>query len=186
MKFIDYARLFVPDYELQENQKGTIEILWEYFSKQNFEYKGIMLFGDVGCGKTTLMQIFRRIAQDYNNNFEIYSERSIVRSYAENGVKGLEPFLQNRISNEYNVVNAYPKRICIDDYSATDQEAKYYGQNLNVVKEVLLDRYDLGIKTHLTTNIDINKALQIAGERLADRFKEMFHFVLLPGGSLRK
>jgi DNA replication protein DnaC len=77
-------------------------------------------------------------------------------------------------------------------------DVKRYGNTVNIITEILMERYDLfvstGIKTHLSSNImthivnDINNkpTLKIIyGARIVDRIKEMCEVIIFKGNSQR-
>lgn len=75
--------------------------------------------------------------------------------------------------------------MCFDDLGM-EPEMGNYGDKLNIMTEVLLRRYETRAKnTILTTNLTLEQIEAGYGKRVADRMKEMFNQVALPGGSLR-
>ena len=61
----------------------------------------------------------------------------------------------------------------------------FYGNKVNVIEEIILDRYDLFRKhhliTHITTNLDVEDIKEKYGERVLSRMYEMFNFIILGG-----
>lgn len=90
--------------------------------------KGILLTGPVGCGKTTLMQLMPYIAP-HLQGYNMYPTRNIVLSFNAGG---------------YDIINTYSIRrtCCFDDLGA-EPTGKYYGQDCNVMAEIITARYDL-------------------------------------------
>ena len=77
-------------------------------------------------------------------------------------------------------------------------DVKRYGNTVNIITEILMERYDLfvstGIKTHLSSNIMTQITNDIAnkptlklmyGARIIDRMKEMCEIVTFKGKSQR-
>lgn len=186
-QYMQLANQLTKNYILSEKQKPIISKLFDYFNGTGEldQNKGILLYGGIGCGKSTIMRIFEILTEHTPKQFEIYSEREICGLFAENGIKGLNPVLKNKQINQYDVVNCEPQIICIDDVGLEIKTTKYYGTETNVIHDVLSDRYDMNVITHGTTNV-ITTMTKAYGERLTDRFKEMFNFVFLPGGSYRR
>ena len=58
---------------------------------------------------------------------------------------------------------------------------KYYGNDANIMAEILLSRYDLfirqGMLTHATTNLSASELEAIYGNRLRSRMREMFNLI---------
>ncbi|MGC4128512.1 MAG: RteC domain-containing protein [Bergeyella sp.] len=71
-----------------------------------------------------------------------------------------------------------PKYLCFDDLG-TETSSKYFGNDCNVMAEILLTRYDLfkekGILTHITTNLSATEIESQYGNRLRSRMREMFN-----------
>jgi DNA replication protein DnaC len=75
---------------------------------------------------------------------------------------------------------ASPRNICFDDLGL-ENNLKYYGNECNVMAEVMLSRYDLFISkkliTHLTTNLSATEIENIYGNRIRSRFRQMFNLI---------
>ena len=58
---------------------------------------------------------------------------------------------------------------------------QYYGNECNVLAEILLSRYDLftsrRLLTHVTTNLSASELEAAYGSRLRSRMREMFNLV---------
>lgn len=76
--------------------------------------------------------------------------------------------------------NGLPAIYCFDDLGL-ESNLKYYGNECNVVGEILLSRYDLfvsaGQLTHATTNLNSSEIEQLYGNRVRSRMREMFNLV---------
>lgn len=150
--------------------------------------KGLFICGSVGVGKSYSLQIMQKIYQ----NFKFVHTRHVVRDYIESGVGVINIYGKNSFEKNQFGANKMDKpiTICFDDLGLEETNAKVYGNQANVIGEVLLDRYDLfvshGMKTFCTSNIAPNKIKEIYGERLADRMVEMMNIITITGESLRK
>lgn len=132
--------------------------------------KGILLVGKVGCGKTSLMDLFR-ILHYREFHYLIKSTRDIGAEYENMGV---------------SVINKYgtqPKIYCFDDLGV-EQQKKHFGNDCNTMAEILLYRYELlrnfGIVTHATTNLNADELEKLYGNRVRSRLREMFNLVSFP------
>ncbi len=71
-----------------------------------------------------------------------------------------------------------PKYLCFDDLG-TETSSKYFGNDCNVMAEILLTRYDLfkekGLITNITTNLTSSEIESQYGNRLRSRMREMFN-----------
>lgn len=169
----------------------TIKTLCYYFSGDEiFELmgdgyshqKGLCIIGPVGCGKTTLLKLFRR---NCFNPFNFISCREVASQYAEFG--------QNAIKN-HSTIRDVSKRdwfgheklgLCFDDLG-TESEKKNFGNQLNVMAEIILNRYDgcdLKNKTHFTTNLGSDEIKGFYGIRATSRMREMLNVIEMPFNS---
>ena len=82
-----------------------------------------------------------------------------------------------------------PKTYCFDDLG-TENNLKYFGNECNVMAEVLLSRYDLFISrqliTHITTNLSAPEIEAVYGNRVRSRMREMFNLINFNQGNLDK
>ena len=98
-------------------------------------------------------------------------------------VKGTKP--------STNTVNGRVRQIifCFDDLGI-EQPRKYFGNECNVMAEILLSRYELfvskGIPTHVTTNLSASELEEKYGNRLRSRMREMFNLVAFDKNSKDK
>ena len=130
--------------------------------------KGILFNGPVGCGKTTLMNLFRYFANP-DNHYVIKTTRDVAAEFNMDG---------------YQVILKYGKThkkiYCFDDLGV-ENNMKYYGTECNTISEILLQRYDLmiseGTVTHATTNLNAEELEKLYGNRVRSRMREMFNLI---------
>src|SRR5690606_3269373 len=97
--------------------------------------KGIMLTGPIGCGKTTLMNLMRYLTGN-ENRYIMKSTRDVTFEFIQDGYEVIHRYSRGKLYNvEY-------KNFCFDDLG-TENNIKYFGNECNVMAEVLLSRYDL-------------------------------------------
>ncbi len=137
--------------------------------------KGLFLTGPVGCGKTSLMMLLRF--------FQPPSQRYVVRSCRDISLAF--------IKDGYDIIHAFnlgaglttPRVFCFDDLGI-ESNLKYYGNECNVMAEILLSRYDLfvshGLLTHVTSNCNSSEIERFYGNRVRSRMREMFNLVAFP------
>jgi DNA replication protein DnaC len=153
--------------------------------------KGVILIGSKGNGKTAMMRIMQKLFIDTQRKFK--------------WVNGSE---FKKLMDDYSVseiMTMYGKSCRMDLYIddiGTDNTTgiKKFGNETNLISEIIMERYDLfiqtGIKTHLSSNLPtrLDKAIHpnVAtlvdgyGDRVVDRIKEMCETIIFKGESLRK
>jgi DNA replication protein DnaC len=133
--------------------------------------KGILLTGPIGCGKTSLMALMKLVPKP-DRAFTIKPARDVSFEFIQDGYDVIHRY--SRLS--YNA--AGPRTYCFDDLGA-EQALKYYGNECNVLAEIILSRYDHHISsdmlTHLTTNLSATEMENAYGPRVRSRMREMFN-----------
>jgi hypothetical protein len=93
------------------------------------------------------------------------------------------------IQDGYQIIHKYsngklyqsePRTYCFDDLG-TENNLKYFGNECNVMAEILLSRYDLFISkklfTHITTNLSATEIETHYGNRVRSRLREMVNLI---------
>ena len=135
--------------------------------------KGILLSGPVGCGKTTLMTLMKYVTKP-NNRFYLKTCRDISFEFIKEGYEIIHRYSRGSYSQtEY-------KNYCFDDLGV-EQNLKYFGNECNVMAEIILSRYDLFIarkvQTHLTTNLSASEIEKAYGNRIRSRLRGMLNLI---------
>ncbi len=179
------GKMFCPEFEIDDTNRRTFHILFDYFTGSDNELepsKGLLIQGAIGSGKTLAMKIFGTLFKIG----KIVSCRSIVWDFMQN--IDITKYGKG-VLNQHETAHT-PKVYCFDDIGLEKTSAKSYGNEVHAISEILLDRYDLlmnhGIKTYGTTNLDLPSLSTTYGERVSDRLKEMFNIVVFEGASRRK
>ncbi|MDF1548463.1 MAG: hypothetical protein P1P88_11620 [Bacteroidales bacterium] len=173
--------LYNPGFKLSPEDYEAIFKLLVYFlkdtvgaEKHNISLsKGILLSGPVGCGKTSLMRILHLILNS-EERFAIKPCRDISFEFIQEGYSVIYRY------SKQSFKNLIPRTFCFDDLGS-ENNLKYYGNDCNVMAEILLSRYDLfifhGMLTHLTTNLNSGEIEDIYGLRLRSRLREQFNLI---------
>lgn len=145
--------------------------------------KGILLTGPIGCGKTSLMNLMRYISAAHTHHIMI-STRKITFEFSQEGFQTIQKYSDHSFvtgNQEWE-----PKIYCFDDLGA-EKTLKYFGNDCNVMAEILLSRYDLfislGMITHLTTNLNSTDIEQAYGGRVRSRLRELMNLISFPNNS---
>jgi hypothetical protein len=144
--------------------------------------KGLMIVGNIGSGKTTLMSVFR----DGPNPYRIISTREVAETWKKEG-----DIYKYCSLNYSKVLNSpfgnRPIGVCFDDLGI-ENKTKNYGDEANAMEEVLLNWYDKKVfnQVHITTNLTPDEIEVKYGKRVRSRMREMFNLVQFDGGDLRK
>jgi DNA replication protein DnaC len=148
--------------------------------------KGILLSGPIGCGKTTLMTLFK-LLMSKENKYYVKSCREVSFEFIQEGYEVIHKYSKPRLhQNKVGV-------ICFDDLG-TESNLKYFGNECNVMGEILLSRYDLfchpeksrRVKTHITTNLSASEIEQYYGNRIRSRLRESFNLIAFKNNSRDK
>lgn len=182
-QFIDQKgkEIYGRRFRLHSEDQNIILQLAAYFlrdeqicKKQQIDlHKGMMLTGPIGCGKTTLMNLMRYLVEN-TNRYIIKSARDVTFEFIQDGYDTIHRYSRGKLYNtEY-------KNFCFDDLG-TENNIKYFGNECNVMAEILLSRYDLFVAkklvTHITTNLSATELEQTYGNRLRSRLREMVNLI---------
>ena len=139
--------------------------------------KGILVSGPVGCEKTSLMHLVSCFFP-VEKRFIILSARQLTFSFVRQGYQVLHKYSSG--SYQFRRSGYQPKTYCFD-YIGIERPMHYFGNECNVMGEILLSRYDHFIHkkmmTHLTTNLSASELEGLYGNRLRSRMREMFNLV---------
>jgi len=144
--------------------------------------KGILLSGPIGCGKTSLMLLLRHFMPQ-QNQFIVKSCRDISFEFIKEGYITIQKYSHASFKNHEPIV------YCFDDLG-TENNLKFYGNECNIMAEILLSRYDLFVNrkliTHLTTNLSASEIEASYGNRLRSRLREQFNLIAFHNGVIDK
>lgn len=149
--------------------------------------KGLLIFGNYGNGKTSIMLSMHKFMQHYRLKgwFKASKSHELVTEY-----EGLQtPFDRTEFYKKYGNHPLY-----LDDVKK-EKIASNFGK-VDVIREIIEKRYDNNAITHITCNqregdaiVDIEDTLAEFGERygghIYDRLFEMFNIIEFRGKSFR-
>ena len=141
--------------------------------------KGILLLGPVGCGKTAALRFFERNSRA---PYRIVPARDVARRFLTEGFAVLDRYGAQAFVPRGSEAPR-PVTHCFDDLGV-EQNARLYGNECNVLAEILLDRYDKFVthhmRTHLTSNLNAPELETLYGDRLRSRLREMCNVLSFP------
>ncbi|MGL5958354.1 MAG: ATP-binding protein [Phocaeicola sp.] len=195
---MDSMRSASPDFVINERNKGLLAELYAWvWARLNRTKpgaldpsKGILFWGEVGTGKTTLLKglqhylaTINKLIYGYANSgicFEIRSAAEIALRYSSEGMNALNKWVdREQISH-----------LAIDEIGR-EEISKHFGTTCNTIQTVLQLRYEQRHKTLTlgSTNLNMDDSFQfknLYGEFVLDRTKELFNVIEVGGDSRRK
>lgn len=145
--------------------------------------KSICIVGGVGTGKTKTMDIlneyikidnivYMRGKTQLTFNFRTVNSKEIVSNYMKDGYDGLLNYM--KIGN-----------LCIDDLGSESATANYFGTKLDVLTEIIETRYNKGLLTHFTTNLDEQEINDRYNSRVYSRIVHQCNMIVLNDNDYR-
>lgn len=161
---------------MDEATEGHIFRLASWLTDLTDTHFGVMFIGGVGNGKTTLLRALQRgywwMMQDESCDYQTEYRLDIVNA------------------KQLSDTNKTWQKLGIDELGIEPIEVQDYGNITTPSSDVLTYRYDRRLPTFVTTNLaqrpdDGETLRQRYGDRLADRFNEMFYVILFSNQSYR-
>jgi len=151
--------------------------------------KGLLLVGNIGCGKSMLMEIlknmmpYKHLLGIKGKGFRIVKAADISDEYmlGSKGEQYGELFHNGKIKSF---------ALCIDDLGFESIKIMTYGNEIIPMAHVLNKRCTVfernGDVTHITTNLSPGEIEVIYGDRIRDRLRKMCNVITLGGVSRRR
>lgn len=156
--------------------------------------KPLLLMGNVGVGKTLIMQLFAEYLKRINspNRFYNVSVTQMVNYYTIHN--NLDRYTYNEEINS-GMFEGSPVNLCLNDIGvdADEKKRQHFGTDLKTLTEEFLHARNeiwtlTGKKAHLTTNLEKPELDALFkdkfGGRIPDRFKT-YNLIILKGTSRR-
>lgn len=189
------ANIKEPPFITTKHNTEPLNNLIKYFAGQRGTLvlsKGVMLMGPTGTGKTEIMRLLSLWLINKRTRFKMVNCRDVQREAVKTGFEALYKYSKH--SYKYKDGGHHrgnePVVYCFDDFGA-ENASKYYGNEVNVMEELIQDRYieyqETGMLTHATTNIKDGQIFEEKyGPRVRDRLRQMFNLVEINGPSFRR
>ena len=173
--------LYGSKFKIMEPDYPVVYKLIAYFLKDEatcHQYnidltKGILFTGPIGSGKTALMNLMKYLANN-ESKYYIKACRDISFEFIQDGYQTIHKYSIGKL------YHSEAKLICFDDLGV-ENNLKYFGNECNVMAEILLSRYDIFVSkkilTHITTNLSASEIEAIYGNRVRSRLRAMFNLI---------
>ena len=172
---VEYRRrIFVGDEQTANNIKSFATFLTSEDSKF-----GVLFCGICGNGKTTLLLAFQN-ATNYLNNHGFFENDKVGISI----VDAKDISLYARDHKSFHSLRCRDM-LAIEDLGREPTEVLEYGNVLNPVIDLLEYRYNNQLFTLITTNLQPKEIREKYGNRIADRFNEMFDKIIFNNKTYR-
>lgn len=174
--FGKHFRIFDEDRDILFKLCNYIIQEKEYCEKFEIDpKKGLLLSGPVGCGKTSIIKLLRYLVP-HQKQYEVIPSRNITFAFNHIGFKTIEDYGNSGV-------------FCFDDLGV-EPIGRFFGQDCNVLGEILLSRHELllnhKIKTHATTNLNAAELEERYGERVRSRMRQLFNLIAFDESSRDK
>jgi DNA replication protein DnaC len=161
------------DFKVDVHNKGFINQLYFYLNgSRQFKgdpNKGILLLGDIGCGKTFLMQTLFDMIEKLMSKVILQVHAKNIHTEIE--AKGIEYFRK--------------RPLFVDDIGKEEKEVKVYGSVHKPFEDLIAFRYANKGVTFGTGNFNMKTYEEMYFRHLTDRMKQLFNVMILPGTSRR-
>lgn len=147
--------------------------------------KGLLFAGNPGTGKTFLMKVF---ARNQRQCFQVISAVTISNHYQEHGSVQVFVDLDANAINDSSYFYQPYRGLCIDDIGS-EEVKNHFGSKSNVLGKLIEEKYSrgyVGDVLHATTNLGGTELLDVYGERVVSRMREIFNLIKFDQGDRRK
>lgn len=169
------------DFIIDDFNREILEKLFLYFTASGDAEKaginlnkGILLMGGLGTGKSTIMRAF---AINQHRSFRFIPCMHVTYDFVVHGFSIIKDHsrVETMARNQFWQTE---RGICYDDLG-TEEERRRYGDKVNAMTEIILNRYDQAPHnmTHITTNLNANDIEKYYGARVRSRMREMFNIL---------
>ncbi len=168
-----YSRDVINALCLYFSANKTFEALDDSYSLE----KGILIQGNVGCGKSSFMKIF---TSNQKQSFRFASCVEISREFSTGGYAAIDKYIRLQ-ANTLRTAFFGQELLgwCFDDLGF-ETNGKFFGKDSNIMLEILQAVYEdptMRGKVHLTTNLTADAIEAHYGNRIRSRMREMFNVI---------
>lgn len=185
-------------YGIDEATRDAISLVARWLTGDAGSDKpSLLLYGDIGRGKTTLCSAVVRMVEQCKVSIAAYSQANRWRLSKED--KQREWDWQRTATPEMitavELAQADERELdriaraavlIIDDIGIEPVEVKRYGTAITPLVDVINERYANQRCTIITTNLDDDSVIERYGDRTEDRLREMCNKIAFAGESYRR
>lgn len=170
----------VTEQELNEDSKEQIKKLSKSLpdKKRNF----IILSGNCGTGKTTLMNAVSRLieALRWNGNYNQSTGHKIVP-------KGAKKVFATEVNkNTFELLQDWQGVLMIDDFGVEPITNNDFGTIKTPIIDLIMHRYEERLPIIFSTNLSADDIKKRYGDRITDRFRERASLIKFTNKSYRQ
>lgn len=141
---------------------------------------GLLLYGSVGNGKTTLLRAIAEVIR-ITHYSAISSEAKFVRFIT---AMELAKLAKDRPEDFEKLIRC--DMLAIDDIGTEPENVKHFGNVITPITEAIFFRHDRRLFTICTSNLDMDGMRERYDERIHDRMIEMFNRIAYTNKSYRR
>lgn len=190
------------EFILDDTLSEKIESMAKWLTDSSLK-PSLLLYGGLGNGKTTMVKAVRDTIKAVKDNAKDYDAKYSPRFHGmldtANRIEAISKMPELAIETAQGVAHYASadkeyfetrlKRrafLAIDDLGCEPSTVKNYGTEITPVTDIIYARYDSMLPTIITTNLDKKDIRERYGDRVADRFNEMFESLAFINKSYRK
>jgi len=169
-----------PEFIVDDNNRDMLNNLMYYLSRKEGSLNlnmGIIFSGGVGNGKTRMIECIQAVMEEFWMKKLCVFNATYIR----------DNYYETNNDDNYSLkhkLHTY-RFIAINDIGME----KNYSSGVNIIQNILFDRYEKRLITHGTTNLSPKEFFKRYADdkgRMVDRYNTMFNYVQAKGGSKRK
>lgn len=185
-------------YGIDEATRNVISLVARWLTGDAGNDKpSLLLYGDIGRGKTTLCSAVVRMVEQCKAAIAAYSHTNRWRLSNEDKQREWDwqrtatPEMVTAVelaqADERELARiARASVLIIDDIGIEPVEVKRYGTAITPLVDVINERYANQRCTIITTNLDDDSVIERYGDRTEDRLREMCDKIAFSGESYRR